>query len=108
MKSDQFFNIYQTLCKEWEAFLLSNGIKLMTHPGIRILSVCYYISRHPGCSLNEVAREFGITAGTASNLVDSLCRRGFLERIQSETDRRSICLTTTPRLNAFLERVKEL
>ena len=33
MKSDQFFDIYQTLCREWEAFLLSNGIKLMTPSG---------------------------------------------------------------------------
>ena len=29
----------------------SNGIRLISHPGIRVLSVCYYIYRHPGfCS----------------------------------------------------------
>ncbi len=106
MKTDQFFDAYRTLCREWELFLASNGIRLISHPGIRVLSVCYYIYRHPGCSLNEVAGEFGITAGTASNLVETLCRRRFLKRTPSRADRRSICLTTTPHLNTFLKKVE--
>lgn len=46
--------------------------------------------------LADLAREVGISQGTASTLVEALVRDGLLARGVDDKDRRAIRLTTTP------------
>lgn len=46
--------------------------------------------------LADLAREVGISQGTASTLVEALVRDGLLARGIDDNDRRAIRLTTTP------------
>lgn len=78
------------------------------HSAIKTLQLCHYVRTHPGCSLSETAVFMGITAGGASALVDSLYKKGFLERKNSETDRRRICLTVTPAREELMRKINSI
>ncbi|HJH02406.1 MAG TPA: MarR family winged helix-turn-helix transcriptional regulator [Victivallis vadensis] len=103
---ERFFLIYRELCRAWKIYLKEHFSKAATpHAGFRTLHLCFYIFRHPECSLREVAEIAGLSAGAASALVDALCDSGLLNRAPSPADRRRICLTVTPAIAAFLEQV---
>jgi DNA-binding MarR family transcriptional regulator len=52
--------------------------------------VLNFLRSHPGCSLVDLADHIGLTASTASVLVDGLLQRGLLLRSESPQDRRRI------------------
>jgi MarR family transcriptional regulator, organic hydroperoxide resistance regulator len=45
--------------------------------------------------LRELARAAGVSAPTATRMVDGLAARGLLTRVRSEEDRRAVCLALT-------------
>ena len=53
------------------------------------------VRRHPNASLSAVAEHLGLTAATASKLVDALVRRGLVTRTDSPQDRRRVVLQVT-------------
>lgn len=54
------------------------------------------VARMQPVRLADLAREVGISQGTASTLVEALVRDGLLARGVDDKDRRAIRLTTTP------------
>lgn len=54
---------------------------------------------HP--AMKELIAVIGLSSGAASQAIDSLIEGGFLERVRSETDRRSSLIQTTEKFRAF-------
>ena len=110
MTPERFFQAYREIYREWSLFLKhhSGESSPVPHSAIKTLQLCHYVRTHPGCSLSETAVFMGITAGGASALVDSLYKKGFLERKNSETDRRRICLTVTPALEELMRKINSI
>jgi len=103
MTLDDYFSVHYRICHAW-TMLLDRSRSGMTPPrlGIRALRICHFIWKHPGCPLKEVAEAVSISHATTSQLVDQLCRRQLLCREWSESDRRSIRLSTTRNVSEFL------
>jgi DNA-binding MarR family transcriptional regulator len=55
-----------------------------------------FLDRHGNVSLTDVAEHLGLTAPSASKLVDGLVNRNMIRRESSTVDRRRIDLTITP------------
>lgn len=55
--------------------------------------------------MGGLARRLGVTASSATELVDRLSERGLVERHHDQADRRAILVTLTPVAGAVLERV---
>jgi DNA-binding MarR family transcriptional regulator len=53
------------------------------------------VRRHPGCRVEEIRQELGITVGAASKLVDRLERDGLAVRSANPSDRRSSLVALT-------------
>ncbi len=47
-------------------------------------------------NLRELAEKHSVSAPTMSNTISTLVERGWVQRTQSETDRRQICIALTP------------
>ena len=56
------------------------------------LQALFRVRRAAGCSPSELAGLLGLSRPTTSKLVDGLVRRGLLERLASDRDRRRITL----------------
>jgi DNA-binding MarR family transcriptional regulator len=69
------------------------GAFVVSVPQFRALA---FVERHPGVSLAVVAEHLGVTAPTASNIVDRLVRRALLRRLPDPHERRRVLLTLTP------------
>ncbi|MBI5833702.1 MAG: MarR family transcriptional regulator [Armatimonadetes bacterium] len=53
------------------------------------------LAKQPGVSLGELAERLGLRPPTVSRLVDDLVARGWVQRTQSTSDRRSVALSLT-------------
>ena len=72
----------------------------LTIPQFRALA---FVNRKEGASLWELAHHIGITAPSASRLVDGLIERGLMRRTDHPADRRRVKLTVTTQGRAILE-----
>ncbi|MGE5509581.1 MAG: MarR family winged helix-turn-helix transcriptional regulator [Chitinophagales bacterium] len=61
-----------------------------------------FLSRRPGAALTEVAEHLGVTAATASSMVERLVQQGLVERRTAPEERRRHCLTLTARGEGIL------
>src|SRR3989442_3151587 len=73
----------------------------MRHQGALVVSVpqfraLAFVERHPGVSLAGVAEHLGVTAPTASTIVDRLVRRRLVGRVPDPEERRRVVLSLTP------------
>ncbi len=50
----------------------------------------------------QLAADIGVPPSTVTGIVDRLVLQGYLERRQDPEDRRSVCITATPRLESFI------
>ncbi len=69
------------------------GARVVSVPQFRTLA---FVWRHPGASLISVAGHLGVTAPTASMIVDRLVRDSLLARAADPLERRRVVLTLTP------------
>jgi DNA-binding MarR family transcriptional regulator len=72
----------------------------------RQATLLWLVKRSPGLSLRELAAEEGISP-PLSGYVDRLERRGLLERVRSDEDRRRVGLVVTPAGARLLRRVRD-
>jgi len=79
------------------------GARVVSVPQFRTLA---FVWRHPGTSLAGVAGHLGVTAPTASAIVDRLVRRGLLARAADARERRRVVLTLTPAGTRLLSRLR--
>lgn len=54
---------------------------------------------------SEVAKELSITVGTLTVAINNLVKKGYVERLRSEDDRRVVKLGLTKKENYFLESI---
>ncbi len=54
-----------------------------------------FIAHHPGCMSVAVAHHLGVVPTTATSVVDRLVKRGFVDRVRPEENRRSVALHLT-------------
>ena len=54
-----------------------------------------FIAHHPGCMSVAVAHHLGVVPTTATSVVDRLVKRGFVDRVRPEDNRRSVALHLT-------------
>jgi MarR family transcriptional regulator for hemolysin len=66
-----------------------------------------FLHRQPGSPLAKVAEHVGLTAPSASKMIDRLVQHGLVLRQEAATDRRSIALTLTTEGEAALARSRE-
>lgn len=52
--------------------------------------------------VTELATVIGVPASTVTGILDKLVQHGFLLRSQDPSDRRSVCMTATPKLESFI------
>lgn len=50
----------------------------------------------------QLATVIGVSPSTLTGILDRLVLQGFLERSQDPHDRRSVCMTATPKLESFV------
>ncbi len=78
----------------------SAGENTLSVPQFRCLA---YLHRNPGAALTAVAEHQGITAATASAMVERLVQQGLVNRQNDPAERRRHCLTITPAGKLVLE-----
>lgn len=76
--------------------------------GSNVWVICFIADHHDEpVYLRDLERVFGFTRSTASKVVDTLVRKGFVERSIGETDARLRRLTLTPQAEALLHTMRE-
>lgn len=75
------------------------AILALTVKQIRVLKKVHQLTKREkqGIQLKTLTQALGVTAGTASEIVETLVKRGDLERKPHELDRRAILLKLSPR-----------
>ncbi|NLB22457.1 MAG: MarR family transcriptional regulator [Clostridium sp.] len=69
-------------------------------------SVLFYLRRRDNSSVTDVAKYFKISKPNMTPILDSLVKKGYLERNRDENDRRIIRLSLTPSGKVFYEDLK--
>ncbi|HXH81958.1 MAG TPA: MarR family transcriptional regulator [Candidatus Tectomicrobia bacterium] len=59
--------------------------------------VLFHVAEHPGCTMGEVAKAYGVTLPAITHIVDRLEQRQLLTRTHHPADRRVYVLDVTPR-----------
>ena len=77
----------------------------MSVPQFRCLN---FISKHPDCSIGEVAGLLGVTMPTASSMVDRLVKSGAVDSRSNVTDRRRANLRITDSGARQLRQIRRL
>jgi len=73
-------------------------------PQLRVLT---FLSRTPGAPLSGVAEHLGVTASTASAIVDRLVRRELVSRTAHPQERRCVVLAPTPAGTRHLQQARD-
>jgi DNA-binding MarR family transcriptional regulator len=71
-------------------------------PSYAQLSLLFGLSGRAGCSARELADHVDLTAGTVTQMLESLEAAGLVERTRSEDDRRVVLSSLTERGTAIL------
>jgi MarR family transcriptional regulator for hemolysin len=66
------------------------------------VSVLWRMSRKRSCRVSELASEIGLPASTLTGILDRLVGRGILARETDPNDRRSVIITTTSKVDEFV------
>ncbi len=75
-----------------------SGRLLRTHGfSVPQLPMLFHIAAHEeGCSIKEIASRLNITSSAATQLVQTLLRRGMLRKTTDPHDRRAVSISMTP------------
>ncbi len=80
-----------------------NGPIAVSMPQLKVLN---FISRNPGTSVSHAADDLGVTKASASDLIDRLVKKGYVERVEDPSERRKVLLTLTSAGKGFLVQIK--
>lgn len=87
----------------FRAELRRQGSEELSVPHFRTL---FFLNSHEGASLSDVADHLGITLPSASKLMDTIVRHGYVERTVSSSDRRRSALVLTTLGRVTLQQVR--
>ena len=66
-----------------------------------------FLRANPGSPVKDFAATLGLKPSSASGLVDRMVNHGLIHREHSDTDRRVVLLTLTPKGKKMVEEVRE-
>ena len=70
--------------------------------------VLFYVERHPGCHMGDVAKTFGVTLPAATHIVDRLEQKGLVARGVDPGDRRVCVLGLSAAGQALVSQLESL
>lgn len=83
---------------------LFNELTFTQFRAFRIIK--FMTDRNPeGITLKAIAKKLNVSAAAASGMIDLLVQKGILERNQSQSDRREVCIRLTKEMNEEIEKV---
>ncbi len=91
--------IYQINRRIWK--LISPLVK-KEQLSITELLVLGIMNRKKTSHVLQLATVIGVSPSTLTGILDRLVLHGFLQRSQDPSDRRSVCMTATPKLELFV------
>ena len=91
--------LYQINRRVWKLF---SPIVRREQLSITELLVLKIMSRKKTSRVTELATVIGVPSSTVTGILDRLVQQGFLRRSQDPSDRRSVCMTATPKLESFI------
>ena len=92
-KVNTVFENFYKLFYESEDLALKRGIKCLTHTELHLIEAIGQDS----LTMNELSERIGITMGTATVAVSKLTEKGFIARVRSNSDRRKVFVSLTPK-----------
>ncbi|MEB3370089.1 MarR family winged helix-turn-helix transcriptional regulator [Saccharopolyspora mangrovi] len=63
------------------------------------------LSRRGAMTAGQLATEVGLTTGSTTTAIDRLVRKGYVERVRDDHDRRRITIEITPEAAALIEKL---
>jgi DNA-binding MarR family transcriptional regulator len=84
--------------REWMRYVKSTELSM---PQFSIMMKLYYRGR---CGISDVSAHLDVTPAGASQLVDGLVQKGYLERTEAEHDRRVKQISLTRKGQALIEK----
>ncbi|AVQ32369.1 MULTISPECIES: MarR family winged helix-turn-helix transcriptional regulator [Fusobacterium] len=92
-KVNEVLEDFYKLFFKTEDMALKRGIKCLTHTELHLIEAIGQDS----LTMNELAEKIGITMGTATVAVSKLTEKGFIARVRSNSDRRKVFVSLTPK-----------
>ncbi|MCX8062994.1 MAG: MarR family winged helix-turn-helix transcriptional regulator [Anaerolineales bacterium] len=92
MKENPPFSVrLQHLISFWLRLAMQSHYRFIKQQGLSVpqMMILYHVQRMGGCTVSEIAEEFGISNAAASQLIDRLVQQGYLTRKEHPLDRRS-------------------
>ncbi|MFN3308179.1 MAG: MarR family winged helix-turn-helix transcriptional regulator [Anaerolineales bacterium] len=89
-ESSLFSNRLQQLISFLMRLAMQNHYRFIKQQGLSMpqMMILYHVQRRGGCTVSEIADEFGISNAAASQLIDRLVQQGYLTRREHPQDRR--------------------
>ena len=90
--------------------------KIFLHPGSKVsvpdvtfsqMKTLFFLSFIPECKMTELAHSLSVTLPTATSIVDTLVRKGFVERFGVKSDRRMVALKLMPKGRLIIDAHKK-
>jgi DNA-binding MarR family transcriptional regulator len=91
--------LYQINRRIWKLFAPLFKKEQLSMTEVFVLSI---MSKRKTSRVTELATVIGVPASTLTGILDRLVEHGFLLRNPDPSDRRSVCMTATPKVGAFL------
>ena len=98
-KVNEVLEDFYKLFFKTEDMALKRGIKCLTHTELHLIEAIGQDS----LTMNELAEKIGITMGTATVAVSKLTEKGFIARVRSNSDRRKVFVSLTPKGSKALD-----
>lgn len=92
-KVNEILEEFYKLFYKTEDMALKRGIKCLTHTELHLIEAI----GEESLTMNELSDKIGITMGTATVAVSKLTEKGFITRIRSNSDRRKVYVSLTPK-----------
>ncbi len=90
------FQVNRRVWKLFSPFVKGTGLSLTE------LMVLVIMSKRKTSRVTKLATVIGVSPSTLTGILDRLVERRFLKRRQDPTDRRSVCMVATPKLETFI------
>jgi DNA-binding MarR family transcriptional regulator len=90
--------LYQINRRIWKLFAPLFRREQLSMTEVFAMSI---MSKKKTSRVTELATVIGVPASTLTGILDRLVEHGFLLRSQDPGDRRSVCMTATPKLESF-------
>ena len=72
------------------------------------LQVISFIEKNKKVKMTDVADRFQITTPSATSLINTLAKKGYIKRTADEADRRTVFVSLAPRTEEYIKKINAL